>query len=143
MCRKVTWMADEPVGVFKRERRRQGDSPGPRKTRGGAGRPRARTRMPSPSHSRSRILRTAILAAFGATGLLAGLARLFGAYSPFGIVAVAAVAACCDCDAAGVMPTVLGALVGGALSGGPTQVVTLAVSSVLFLVLPERFRRWT
>jgi stage II sporulation protein E len=129
-------MADERVGVFRREKGRAGGAPSPRKKRSDA-------RAPRWSRSRLRVARPLRLAAFGAAGFLAGIARLFGAYSPFGIVAVGAAAACCDCDAVRVMPVVAGALVGGAFSGGPTQVVALAVSSALFLALPERARKWT
>ncbi len=158
-------MADERVGVFRREKKRAGDASGPGKTHGDAVNPRSRNRTPRPQprsqskhrtqpppprlsdharlRSRLRVARALTLAAFGAAGFLAGAARLFGAYSPFGIVAVAALAACCDCDAVRVMPAVAGALVGGALSGGPTQVVALAVSSALFFALPERVRKWT
>ena len=137
-------MADERVGVFRREKRRAGNAPSPHKKRSDErkrppARPHVRTRL----HPRLNVARVSRLAAFGAAGFLAGIVRLFGAYSPFGIVAVGAVAACCDCDAAGVMPTIAGALLGGAFSGGPTQVVTLAVSSALFLAFPERVRGWT
>jgi stage II sporulation protein E len=129
-------MADERVGVFRREKGRAGGAPSPRKKRSGA-------RTPQLTRSRLRVAHPLRLAAFGAAGLLAGIARLFGAYSPFGIVAVGAAAAYCDCDAVRVMPLVAGALVGGAFSGGPIQVVALAVSSALFLALPERARKWT
>lgn len=137
-------MADERVGVFRREKGRAGDAPSPHKKRSDERKPPpARPRFHSRLHPRLRIARVSRLAAFVALGLLAGIVRLFGAYSPFGIVAVAAAAACCDCDAAAVMPTIAGALIGGAFSGGPTQVVALAVSSAFFLALPERVRTWT
>ncbi|MBP7892128.1 MAG: SpoIIE family protein phosphatase [Firmicutes bacterium] len=137
-------MADERVGVFRREKRRAGDALIPHKKRSDERkRQPARPRLHPRLHPRLRIARISKLVAFGAVGFVAGIVRLFGAYSPFGIAVVGAAAACCDSDAVGVMPTIAGALLGGALSGGPTQVVALAVSSAFFLALPERVKTWT
>ncbi len=137
-------MADERVGVFTREKGRAGHTRSPHRKRSDEGKPRpVHPRLRTRLHSRLRVALVSKLAAFGVAGFLAGTVRLFGAYSPFSIVVVAAAAACCDCDAVGVMPTIAGALIGGAFSGGPTQVVALAVSSALFLAFPERVRKWT
>ncbi len=137
-------MADDRVGVFTREKGRAGHTRSPHRKRSDERKPQpAHPRLHSRLHPRLRIARVSRLTAFVALGFLAGIVRLFGAYSPFGIVAVGAAAACCDCDAAAVMPTIAGALIGGALSGGPTQVVALAVSSAFLLALPERVRTWT
>ena len=141
-------MIDDRVGVFRRQRRPpSGGRPSAAHTPRAPRTPRATSIPQRARGSRglrlSRFLWALGPMAIGAAGFLAGTARLLGAYSPFGIVAVGAAAASCNSDAARVMPAIAGALIGSAFAGGPVAVMALSISSALLLALPGGVRKWT
>lgn len=135
-------MTDDGVGVFQRRRRPRTPRTLGAASRGSRGSERAHS---SRGRCRPRLFRfdrASEPIAIGAAGFLAGIARLLGAYSPFGIVAVGAAAALCDGDSVRVMPAIAGALIGSAFGGGPEAVMALAISSALLLSIPGGVRKW-
>ena len=118
------------------DRQQQSGRRRPRGTGSGGPANTASTRVRSWRDAAHATGRTVILAFLGVT---AGLATLFDAYSPFGLVAVISAIVCFNPWEA--MPLVAGALVGSAVGGGATAVLAMVISWAMLEAVRRPVRR--